>query len=273
MSPSSRNIRNGLLVGFITLSLGLMYVLLDIMLLDPILWSGWLMIAIILFLAAYNLRKKFSLPVLISSRIWLRAHIGVALVGIIVFFLHTESIWPLGIVERVLMIFWLIATISGFVGLFLTRTFPRRLTGKGQDVVFEVIPERRRIIRLRVEALAENSIERTLFTTVSYFFTDHLRDFFYGPKNTLQHLFGGSLMIDRMIRQIENKKKYLNETEKSILSEIAENAVAKDNLDFHFSLQLVLKIWLFVHIPVTYSLILMAVVHIIFVYSFSGRGV
>jgi len=43
-----------------------------------------------------------------------------------------------------------------------------------------------------------------------------------------------------------------------------------DDLDFHYRRQLRLKGWLFIHIPLTYSLMIFTVAHVVIVYAFSG---
>ena len=48
-----------------------------------------------------------------------------------------------------------------------------------------------------------------------------------------------------------------------------ELVIAKDNLDFHRANGGLLKLWLFIHIPATYALIVAIVVHILLAYSFS----
>jgi hypothetical protein len=237
---------------------------------NPQFWSGWLLFNAIIFLAAYNFRKKISVPRLIASRHWLKLHIAVALIGITIFFLHVGARVPKGMVEQLLAFLWLSTTLSGILGLFFTRILPRRLTAEGEEVILELIPEHRRQLLLAVEGLAEESIEQTQFTTVAFYFTEFVRDFFYGPKNTIQHIFGESTAIDHLLRHIETKKQFLSENEKGILSEIAKYAVQKDKLDYHYALQTTLKLWLFVHIPLTYTLITTALLHIVLVYVFSG---
>jgi hypothetical protein len=41
-------------------------------------------------------------------------------------------------------------------------------------------------------------------------------------------------------------------------------------LDYHRALQLALKLWLFVHIPLTYGLLIFTALHIVLVFGFSG---
>ena len=64
--------------------------------------------------------------------------------------------------------------------------------------------------------------------------------------------------------------RFLNREEREVMKQIAELVRRKDTLDYHHSLQLTLKLWLFVHIPLTYSLLIFSLVHIVLVYAFSG---
>ena len=45
----------------------------------------------------------------------------------------------------------------------------------------------------------------------------------------------------------------------------------KFDLDYRYALQSVLRLWLFIHIPLTYGLILFTLVHIILVTAFSAH--
>ena len=54
------------------------------------------------------------------------------------------------------------------------------------------------------------------------------------------------------------------------MEEIARLVREKDGLDYHHAHQLLLKIWLFVHIPLTYSLLLFILVHVVVVFAFFG---
>ena len=75
---------------------------------------------------------------------------------------------------------------------------------------------------------------------------------------------------NRILNRIKELNRYLNDQEKLVLEQIAALVRQKDGLDYHYSLQLVLKTWLFVHIPLTYSLLLFTLVHIVLVFAFSG---
>ena len=53
------------------------------------------------------------------------------------------------------------------------------------------------------------------------------------------------------------------------MTQLAEFVRAKDNLDFQRAVQGMLKGWLFVHIPLTYALLLFAAVHGLLAWRFT----
>jgi hypothetical protein len=69
---------------------------------------------------------------------------------------------------------------------------------------------------------------------------------------------------------VEDLKRYTNEREREILDQLADLLREKRRLEFHYALQGLLKAWLFVHIPFTYSLLIFTVVHLFLVFGFSA---
>ncbi len=49
-----------------------------------------------------------------------------------------------------------------------------------------------------------------------------------------------------------------------------ELAETKDALDYHYAHQATLKAWLFVHVPLTYGLLIVAAAHLVLAYAFTG---
>jgi hypothetical protein len=97
-----------------------------------------------------------------------------------------------------------------------------------------------------------------------------LQPYFHGPRNFYAHVVGSNEALIRMCREIGSLRRYLDNQGREFLNEIEWRVVAKDNLDHQYALQWLLKGWLLVHIPLTYSLILVAVVHAVLAYAFSG---
>ena len=56
--------------------------------------------------------------------------------------------------------------------------------------------------------------------------------------------------------QIDAQGRYLNDKEREVMHALRELVERKDDLDFQVALQTTLKYWLFLHIPLTYSLLI-----------------
>ncbi len=232
--------------------------------------TGWVLLGIMLLLTFYNGRKKIPFLPLLSSRDWLQFHIYAGWFTLLLFVFHIRFRVPTGWFEITLAALYGLVMLSGIVGLFISRAFPKRLTSRGGEVIYERIPVIRRKLRERAEELALRSIPDVQATTVADFYTQELAGFFSKPKNQIKHLFEVRSPLNQMLRRIEDLHRFLNTQERKTMSEIADLIRQKDGLDYHHSLQFTLKIWLFVHIPLTYSLLIFAFVHLVLVFAFSG---
>jgi hypothetical protein len=234
--------------------------------------SGWLLGAMVLFLAAYGVRKKLTYPPLLRSATWLNWHVHVGIICIVVFFIHSGLRLPNGLFETCLSAAFLILAGSGIIGIILSRTIPSRLSVRGEEVIFERIPMFRRELRKRAEQLAVDSVEKGKTTTLADFYASHLVDFFRGPRNSWRHLAQSSRPLNRLNRELRAIDRYLNDEERGMAVELAELIRAKDTLDYHRVMQGVLKIFFFVHVPLTYILLIFVAFHVMLVHAFRGTG-
>jgi hypothetical protein len=232
--------------------------------------SGWALFALMLVLAAYNGRKKLPFLPLGGSEGWLQFHIYAGLVTITLFAIHISFRAPSGWFESSLAWLYLGVTASGIFGLFVSRALPKRLTTRGGEVPFDRIPAIRRSLLEQAEALALQSIPQAKSSTIADFYIRDLKGFLDGPRNFWPHLFEVRSPLQTLLNKINDLNRFLNEDERVIMEKIANLLRQKDGLDYQRSLQLTLKVWLFAHIPLTYSLLLFSFVHIVLVYAFSG---
>lgn len=232
--------------------------------------TGWALLGVILLLALYNGRKKLPFLPLLSSEEWLQFHIYAGLLTGVLFAVHVSYKIPAGWFQGVLAWLYLLVMASGFFGLFLSRTIPKRLTTRGGEVLFERIPSLRRQLQEQAGQLALQSVAESKSGTIADFYLRELKDFFNGPRNCSSHWSGDGSPVNRLLTKISDVQRYLNEQERATLEKIAVLVRQKDGLDYHYAHQLLLKTWLFVHIPLTYSLLLFTVVHIVLVFAFSG---
>lgn len=232
--------------------------------------TGWVLFVLILCLTAYNVRKKFASWSRVSSRRWFQAHVYLGLFTVVVFLLHIQWRWPTGRFEILLAVLFGIVAASGVAGWWLSRALPQRLTTVGGEVPYERIPVIRRALREEAERLVLGAVPATKATTLADFYSGRLARFFARPQNFSRHLVNSRVPLNTLLRQISEVKRFANEEEQKLADALALLVRQKDALDFHRALQLTLKGWLFVHIPLTYALLVMISAHLLLVYGFSG---
>jgi len=233
-------------------------------------FSGWLLGGMCVFLALYNLRKKLTYPPLLRSAMWLQLHVYVGLISIAVFLMHTGFVRPTGGFDTILYVLYAATALSGVLGLYITRVFPPFLTQRGNEVIFERIPVLRRELREKAEELVLASVEKADTTTLADFYSQRLAAFFDAPRNYWFHIFESRVPIKRLLSDLDKLDRYLSDSERGIASELSEVIEAKDTLDYHWAVQGTLKGWLFVHIPLTYMLLIFVAAHVVVMHAFDG---
>ena len=184
------------------------------------------------------------------------------------FLIHLNFRAPHGWFEITLA--WLFALVSGsgVVGLFFSRVLPRRLATRGGEVIFEKIPALRHALKTEAENLALGADAKS--PVIAEFYAKRLAPFFAGPKNFWLHLAESRRPLNALLAELDDLRRFANEAERATLEKLAALVRQKDGLDYHRALQLALKLWLFVHIPLTYGLMIFTLLHIVLVFGFSG---
>jgi hypothetical protein len=270
MTFAKRRWRNG----FVTLLAGAGLVAwctaYDVALYQPAFLTGWLLLAVVLVLTLYNGRKKLSMVPLGTAASWLQWHIYLGLLAVLVFALHIEWSLPNGILEQILALFFVSVASSGIIGLYISRIYARMLTQRSEEVVLERIPQIIAKLRAQAEALVLESAVETGSSSVPDFYGSKLSSYFAAPRNMRMHLRGSRGASIALAAELKNMTRYLNDQELVYAEKLRVLVDRKDKLDYAYAIQSMLKAWLFVHLPATYGLILLALLHLVLVYSFGG---
>lgn len=223
--------------------------------------TGLLLYALVVALALFNARKKLPFLPLTRASTWLQIHIYAGWLCVLVFFLHAGFRWPLGVLERLVAVAFLIVAASGVIGMLLSRWIPGRLTRSGEALTYERIPEIRQEIRSRVEALIAVADKESESSTIGDFYVNHLLAYVNMRPGYLAPLLGGPRLYWRTVGTLSSIERYFNAREREVAAELAEWIEAKRNLDAQLAGQRLLKLWLFVHIPATAALLLLGLAH------------
>ncbi len=232
--------------------------------------TGWSLLGLMLILTAYNSRKKLPFLPLLSSRLWLQLHLWLGLLTAIVFLLHSRWRWPTGWFESMLSALFVGVTLSGIVGWWISRAIPKQLTTVGGEVPYERIPIIRRSLREQAEALVLKGIPTAKASTLADFYAGRLAGFFAGENHFWAHIFGSRRSLNTLLGQLAELGRFLNAEEKKTIGQLADLVRQKDALDFQAAKQFLLRAWLFVHIPLTYGLLVFSFAHVVIVYAYSG---
>lgn len=231
--------------------------------------TGYLLLSAVTFLSLYGLRKRLSfLRGLGSSSTWMQLHIYVALGAVAVFLMHIGFRIPQGRLEQVLAILFVGVSGSGVWGLYITRVYPRRLTATKQEYVFERIPIERLVLVQQAQAVAIATASHS--ETLGHFFHDKLLPFFLQRRSIWYLAFPNGRLRRSLLAELKSLDRYLAPPLRSSAMTLGRLVQKKDDMDFHFALQGQLKLWLFLHIALTYSLIVMALIHTVLAHAFDG---
>jgi hypothetical protein len=232
--------------------------------------TGWLLFGVMGLLTGYNWFKKIPYLPLGRSELWLEFHLYAGVFTGVLFLLHVRQRVPSGWFEGVLTALYVIVMVSGVLGIVISRAWPKRLTARGGEVPLERIPIVRKQLREQAEALALQSVATAKSAIIAEFYTRRLHDFFSQPRNFWAHLAEVRLPLNQLLTELSDLDRFLNDAEREVTRQLTALVRQKDGLDYQRALQLSLRLWLFVHIPVTYSLMLWSLAHIVLVYGFSA---
>jgi hypothetical protein len=232
--------------------------------------TGYIMLATVLFLAAYNVRKKLPFLPIASSTTWLQYHLYVGIGSVGVFALHAGWRWPNGVLESTLAGCYLFTVVSGVVGLYMTRTIPAQLARVGEEMIYERIPALARHVQRQAHDAILESVTVSGATTLADFYVARLYDYFHRSRGAGYFLRPTTALRRSLMGEMQDLRRYLNESESAACERMFALVRRKDDLDFHAARQGMLKIWLFVHIGLTYALVVLAVLHGLLALAFRG---
>ncbi len=231
--------------------------------------SGYLLMGCIVFLAALNLRKKLPvLPSLGSAAMWMQIHIYVGFSTFAIFGLHIAWRIPNGYFEGLLALLYLAVALSGVYGLYATRVMPARLTALKEEVIYERIPAFQKQLAGAAKQLVLDACEST--DVLARFYVNKLAAFFEQPRSLAYQIRPNGRRRKHLVAEISNLNRYLAENQRGVGEQLSVMVDKKDDLDYHRAIQGRLKLWLFAHVGLTYSLLIIAIIHGIMAHAFGG---
>ncbi|WP_181337589.1 hypothetical protein [Hyphomicrobium methylovorum] len=245
---------------------------------DPRYFDGWVLAGGMSLQVCFHIAIKTESLSPKSARRWQKFHIFLGYLLIAAFLSHTDFSLPDSGFEWMLWAALVLVTLSGIFGTYLAWW----LHAKGEipdRVTFDRIPELRadlaRDIQMTVAQIDQDEPALPLPTPphdawIADLYTTHLQDFFEGPRNATAHLIGSQHHLKKLTHEIDNLSRYVDARGQEKLAAIKSLVIDKDKLDFARVYLGLTKGWLFIHVPITYSLVVMTILHVLVVYAFSS---
>jgi hypothetical protein len=219
-----------------------------------------------------------------SAMRWRKIHIFLGYVLIAAFISHADFSLPDTGFEWALWTGFVLVTLSGIFGAYLAWSLKakRRIDeGIGYDRIPALRAELARDVHAAVAETATAAAQIDLpglpalpglphHDWIMDLYANHLRDFFQGQRNFAAHIIGSQRPLKRLTDEIDNLSPYVDQQSREKLAAIKNLVVEKDRLDFARVYLGLTKAWLFVHVPVTYALIVLTVLHVLVAYAFSS---
>jgi hypothetical protein len=245
---------------------------------DPRYLDGWVLAGGMSFQVAFHIAIKTASLSPKSATRWRKIHIYVGYLLIAAFISHSDFSLPDTGFEWALWAGFVLVTLSGIFGTYLAWSLQTKHT-IDERISYDRIPTRRAELARDVHAVVAKADPAASAIAlpapphdawIMDLYTTHLRDFFQGQRNFAAHLIGSQRPLKRLTDEIDGLSRYVDHGSQEKLAAIKNLVIEKDRLDFARVYLGLSKGWLFVHVPVTYALAVLTVLHVLVVYAYSS---
>jgi hypothetical protein len=209
-----------------------------------------------LFEMFYSSRRPKAWP-LGTAKAWIQTHVYLGLLAMLAVVLHAGGL-PRGGFGWWLFVLSLWTTLSGLLGVFLQKTLPVALAeGLRVEALYERIPDL--LDQLVVEAdtlLAEAS------EVLERFYQQDLRPSFSTLQPSWSYVFDVRAGRERSLEPLRQISAYVGAEEKTKVEDLTSLYTEKIELDAQWSVQRVLRLWLWLHVPPAALLMALLVIHV-----------
>lgn len=245
---------------------------------DPRYLDGWLLAACMGVQLAFHAAVSAGQLSPPGARAWRQIHIYTGYLLIPLFLSHSQVSLPDSGFEWALWTGFAVVTATGIAGAYIAWSIKAKHR-TDQTITLERIPALRaecaRDVEATISACDPASPQLPLpglpyDDWIADLYAAHLKPFFARQRNLAAHLVGSKRPLKRLVEEIDGLSAYVAQHEQEKLTTIKQLVIEKDRLD---RLQLYLALsraWLLVHVPITYALVVLSIVHVLVVYAFSS---
>ena len=189
---------------------------------------------------------------------WVQAHVYGGTLFLVLLAVHSGLAVPGGPLAWGLWAssLWVVGT--GLAGVFIQKWIPPALTSAlATEVHYDRIPELVTAVRSEVEALVAASGE-----SLRGFHETTLAPLLAGPRTSVIYFFDVTGGIQSHMRRFDYQKRLLDVEDGRRLEALRTLMRTKLEMDAHYTLQRVLRWWIYLHVPVVFVLTAFVAIHV-----------
>lgn len=245
---------------------------------DPRYLDGWILaVGMVLQLLFHIANRRAWLRPAAAQR-WRNFHVFAGYLLIPVLISHTAFTLPDTGLEWALWGGFVLIASSGVFGVYLAWFLKARIK-LDEHTGYDHIPSRRTELARELHAIvagtgpdeAASALPQVPYDAwIRDLYSNELREFFNGPRNLASHLAGSQQPLQHLTDEIDQLSRYVDGPRQVKLEAIRELVVKKNQQDIALVHLWLARAWPHIHVPVTYGVFVLAVLHVLVVYSFSS---
>ncbi|WP_164102507.1 hypothetical protein [Candidatus Laterigemmans baculatus] len=231
-------------------------------------YSGGTLLGCLVLLILLGLRKRLVMLPLGSVSTWVQIHLYTGLFALAAYALHVPRILANGIFEGGLSLLFLGVSLSGLYGWFVSRSAPRKLTAVAGDYRLERVGWDRQRIADAAAKLCKRLDASLASNVLADYYSNALQPYFATRPPLAYLAVPNGIRRRRLLSNLNNLDRYLSDETRGLAGQLAALVRTRDELDFHFALQLRLRLWVVVHSMLSVALLVWSCAHVLLVLNF-----
>ncbi|TWT54382.1 hypothetical protein Pla22_20290 [Rubripirellula amarantea] len=233
-------------------------------------FTGATLLVCLLGLVLIGVRRRLPILPLGNVSTWTQVHLYTGFFSSAIYWLHVPNLIGDGFFECALSLFFLIVTLSGFYGIYASRTLPKRLTSVQGQHRFDRVSWHRDQISTTARGLLDELGETSAIRVLGNFYTKYLHPFFNSRPSLTYVLVPTGVRRRRLLSGLRELDRYMETEGRSTSGKLAALVRRRDDLDYQFALQLRLRLWVVVHSFLSIVLVVAAIAHTIISLRYLG---
>ncbi len=232
--------------------------------------SGYTLTGVCVVMLLLPLRKRLILLNFGRVAMWQQLHHFAGLFSIVAYFLHAG--WSVnGYLESTLAGLFIALTFSGLGHWYVNRRIPKLMRAVGPPLRTEELMPRRLAISNQAYSIALAAASDSDSAGLADLYSQSLNDYFHQLRSFTYYVRPTGVGRRKLQSQLDSVARYLNPKGQKSKEDLSDLVRQRDDVDFQSAMMIRIRCWNVAHVVLTWSFVLVAIVHIYAAHRFAGN--